>query len=170
MAITNLEELKKALAPQLQIAVDHTMNEVLKENKSKIEDIVYGGYDPQYYQRTGEFKDGAWETNQEGEGDAKGSFEYYPNGIHKTQEEPWHVSVVDGTSFAEYLADSLYKGNSGGIFGNGEWNRPRNAFKQLDNWLSNSTLRKLFEAGLNQSGLVWKRSTGGLTKTQHDTL
>lgn len=138
------------------------MDAILTENDSTILDVVYSTYAPSSYERTGDFQE-AWDTRVgTAYKTAEGEFYFRPETmtVDYDVDPPQHASV-DKNSVTQYMADILYQGAMGCIY------RPtnRNAWKVLDKWLSNTKFRQIFEDGLNQSGLEWKRSNGAITKT-----
>ena len=162
MVFLNDEELSSAAVSKLAIAVQYMMDAILAENDSTILDVVYSTYDPSSYKRTGDFHE-AWDTRVgTAYKTAEGEFYFKPETmtVDYDVDPPQHASV-DKNSVTQYMADILYQGAMGCIY------RPtnRNAWKVLDKWLSNTKFRQIFEDGLNQSGLEWKRSNGAITKT-----
>ena len=162
MVFLNDEELSSAAVSKLAIAVQYMMDAILTENDSTILDVVYSTYAPSSYERTGDFQE-AWDTRVgTAYKTAEGEFYFKPETmtVDYDVDPPQHASV-DKNSVTQYMADILYQGAMGCIY------RPtnRNAWKVLDKWLSNTKFRQIFEDGLNQSGLEWKRSNGAITKT-----
>ena len=138
------------------------MDAILTENDSTILDVVYSTYAPSSYDRTGDFQE-AWDTRVgTAYKTAEGEFYFKPETMTVDYDaDPQQHASVDKNSVTQYMADILYQGAMGCIY------RPtnRNAWKVLDKWLSNTKFRQIFEDGLNQSGLEWKRSNGAITKT-----
>jgi len=163
MSFYNETELQSAISKGLVIAVEHTVNQFLKYNKEFIEGYVYGVYSPSWYSRTRDFFN-AWKTEVSGGGSSvKGEMAYDSGRIGVgAQDEGQHVSVVTGQSQAENMPELLYQSGMGCIY------RPtgRDAWKKLDIYLSNSTVRSIFEAGLSKSGMPWKRKSGAITVTK----
>lgn len=58
----NDAQVKAMLMPALKDAVDYVVKQILTENEQLIQKIVYDGYTPVEYDRTGQFKK-AWDTN-----------------------------------------------------------------------------------------------------------
>lgn len=165
VVFTNEADIMNHVVPKLQAAVDYMMKEIFNKNDSLVEQLVYamGGGS---YPRTGEFRD-AWETiSGGGQGDASGEFRFAPNEM----SADWalgdndaiysrHASIIDGDDVREKMADILYEGTMGCI------TRPtgRNAYKVLDKWLTISQFKKIFEAGMSQAGIPWKRGSGAVS-------
>lgn len=155
------DSLSSAITDRLKIAVQYVVDRILTENDSTILDVVYSTYAPSEYQRTGEFQK-AWDTKVDSmKKYVEGEFFYDSRELTVDPEIGQHASVVSKDSVATYMADILYEGAMGCIY------RPtgRNAWKVLDQWLSNTKFRQIFEEGLSQAGLEWHRSIGGIDKT-----
>ena len=50
----NESAVQAYLMPKLEIIVNTVLDHIKEENADAIEKIVYGGYSPEYYDRTGE--------------------------------------------------------------------------------------------------------------------
>lgn len=164
MAFSTEAELKKAIEGGLTVAIKSTVDAIHSKNKEEIEQIVYN-YSPTWYGRTENFKN-AWETQVGGlEGEM-----YFDEGEISTgsPDDGVHVSITKsrfgdaGASMAAVMPEVIYQWGMGCIY------RPtgRDAWSALDSYLTNTQMRSLFEAGLNVSGLPWKRSTGAITVTK----
>jgi len=158
MAFLTDAELRNAIEGGLTVAIKSTVDAIHSKNEEEIEQIVYN-YPPTWYGRTGNFKD-AWETQVGGlEGEM-----YFDEGEISTgsKDDGVHVSVITGASMAAVMPEVIYQWGQGCIL------RPtgRDAWSALDSYLTNTQMRSLFEAGLNASGLPWKRSTGAITVTK----
>ena len=79
-------------------------------------------------------------------------------------EDGQHASLVTGEDFREYLADVIYNGFKDKLFGGGWWSNGRNAFKVLQQWLTNSQFRQLFEEGMTKAGIPWSKSVGAVQR------
>lgn len=62
----------------------------------------------------------------------------------------------------EYLADIIYQGLSGDIYGEGAWTKKRNAFDALVKYIGKQRMKQWFEAGLNKAGLNYSRRVAGI--------
>lgn len=164
MLITNQEELENIIGEAMSRVVSIVIQNLLIENEGFVMQDVYGYPTGSFYERTGEFLHAFSETYGDGSGIASGALDYDPSKI-TTTTPPQHASVVDGESSTDDLADIIYQGN-GGI-----WHMPpRNAYKDLNKWLTKTVMRGLFESAMNQAGVPYKRSTGGIEKEEHDKL
>ena len=160
MSFTSEEELKKAMAQALSGASLHTMEETKNMLQTHIDKEVYSAYAPEVYPRSYEFRD-AWETETQ---DAGAEMYYEPDLL--SVSPPVHASVITGESVTGVLASWIFEGNSGGIFGNGGWNKSRNAWKALDKEMTNTKFRGMYEAGMSSQNIPWKRSGGAVIKTK----
>ena len=160
MSFKNDAELRKAMEQALSGSSLHTMEQTVSMLQKQIENVVYNAYVPEVYTDTFEFLD-AWETQSEGAG---AEMHYEPD--YLSISAPVHASVITGAGVASVLADWIFEGNSGGLFGNGGWNSSRDAWKSLDKEMTNTKFRSMYEAGMTAVGIPWKRSGGAVTKTK----
>ena len=161
MTFSNDAELSNAITKKLITTVKYVVDTILEKNDQTILDVVYASYSPNTYIRTGNFQN-AWGTSAHGGGkSAEGEFYFESDKIiPNAGVDPHQHADVDGFSVAEYMADIIYEGGMGCIY------RPtnRDAWKVLDNWLTNTKFKSIFEEGLSRSGLSWKRSRGAVIK------
>lgn len=160
--IRNPTQLNNVFVPKLKQAVDYVVQKIWNENRELVRLIVYESYQPSMYERTGEFKE-AWDTSVKSLGSyIEGEFKYDPKTMVANPALGQHASVVTGEPSASYLADIIYQGLAGHIFGTGYWTKKRDAWSALDKWLTNNTFRKIFEEGMTKAGIPWKKSIGGV--------
>lgn len=158
MAFSTEAELKQAITGGITIAIEVTMDAIHEENKDQIQEVVYE-YPNTWYGRTNDFLN-AWSTEV---GGTEGEMYYDESKVSTgNTDNGVHVSVTSGASMAAVMPEVIYQWGMGCI------QRPtgRDAWEALDGVLTNTYMRSLFEAGLNASGLPWKRSTGGITVTK----
>lgn len=167
--IKNEAQLASIFVPKLKEAVDYVVQKIWNENRELIRLIVYEAYQPSMYECTGEFKE-AWDTSVKSVGNyIEGEFKYDPRELTVNRDKWQHGSfyVSDGneheTTMTTYLADVIYQGLAGPMFGQGPWTQKRDAWSALDKWLSNTTFRKIFEEGMTKAGIPWKKSIGGIS-------
>lgn len=160
MSFKTEAELRQAMSSALSGSSLYTMEETVTMLQNHIENVVYGAYSPEVYGDTFEFLD-AWETQSQGAG---AEMHYEPD--YLSIAAPVHASVVTGAGVASVLADWIFQGNSGGLFGNGGWNSSRDAWKALDKEMTNSKFRSMYESGMTAVGIPWKRSGGAVIKTK----
>lgn len=171
----NDAQVKTMLMPALKGAVDYVVKQILIENEKLVQQIVYDGYEPIEYDRTGQFKK-AWDTNTHITGDmVTGEMAYDPDKMAAYSNH--HASIVDGQSIQEYLADIIYEGLAGAIYQEGyaknnkrfkgqAWTKKRNVWNALIKWLGPNRIRKLFEEGMRRQGLNFTRHNSALSVTK----
>lgn len=121
-------------------------DKLLETNRQEIEDVVYNVYKPTYYGRTGQFED-AWKTDIKSTANThEATLDYKPleTGMLFDPDNFIHGSNYGSPNdVREALAEILYEGISGGLFGDGAFTDPRNAYdalikkcnKSLDRWI-----------------------------------
>lgn len=174
--IRNEQELGNILYDALKNAVEYTMVKLFQENEDLIKKYVYNAYNPEYYSRTSEFLD-AWNYKVKKTSDHHnishvagrvfGEFYYDPNVMHYNPSEAQHGTPSrDGLYYRQpspetwskvesawgdaraYLADILYEGKGGLLFGDGSWRKKRDAWTPLLQALDRGKLFKWFEKGM----------------------
>lgn len=181
---SNDAQVKAMLMPAIRKAAEYTADKILELNKEKIQTWVYGRYTPKSYKRTedeGSFKE-AWETKvKQSSTQVTATLDYAPDKMSTghpytddgdpliTDDAPYgrgqHVSILDGSDIREYLAEIIYDGKAGEIFGEGKWTKSRNAYKQLDRTLGKGQLARFFEQGMRRAGLKFVTNSRQFTKT-----
>lgn len=162
------EALKKQLKIPIAEAVEYTMNKILESNPDMIQKYVYEVYKPEYYNRTGDFEE-AWETavhttavGTDGHL-VRGDFFYKPSNMDLIDADNTSGHLGSHTSFngqdvRKYLADIIYQGyatnpDSAINPNGGTWERPRNAFEKLSEYIGKKRLRDWMAEGLRAAGL-----------------
>lgn len=155
----NNHELKKTLKTPLIEAVDYVMQKIWNENREVIRKIVYGAGLPTEYDRTDEFRN-AWsyEWHSRPKTDAFVEYEFFydwallninrKNAQHGSPE--WLSTYQD---VRPYLADIVYGGLSGDLFGDGYWREERNAWSELLHRIGKRNLTNWFKEGCKQAGI-----------------
>ena len=160
----NNEQLRRMLMPKIQETVEYLMNQIYQHNKYLIEKMVYDAFMPEEYQRTYEFEE-AW-TYDAPKGKrvisgnhVKMEFKYSPEELY-TYDPPIHGSVILGWGEArDYLADLIYQGDSGPLYGDGPWRKKRDAWSQLIKELGKKNFYRYLEDGFAYAGLKVKRKS-----------
>lgn len=164
--IKNEAELKRLLLNSLNEVVKYVLENIDEENVKAIDAVIYGSYDPVQYNRTYEFRE-AWrqESSVSVSGSiVKGKYSFDGSRLKPNPVLAQHASLVDGTPFQVYLADVIYQGTAGILFGNPSWAQNRNAYDVLDKWLNKTKFRELFEEGMNRAGLTYHHNKAALKK------
>lgn len=176
----NNKELEQILKPALRIAVEYLMQKISEENQYAIMHEVYYGEvssEEGWYERTGEFAK-AWEYQVHSTGNlsntVEGRFYYAPNVMHYNPSKGQHGTPTGSTApgipnidlsksskkydpdARPYLAEIIYEGLAGHIFGEGYWTKKRNAWEVLEKRLGKTQLKKLFKEALDYAGLKVK--------------
>ena len=60
--ITNDAQLQAAIIADMKNVVDYVVQKIWNDNRELIRQIIYERYQPEVYERTGEFKE-AWDTD-----------------------------------------------------------------------------------------------------------
>lgn len=155
MGARNDIQLRALLEPALQKTVDYVVEKIWEDNQEIVERVVYNAGDPSVYSRTYSFEE-AWEYKSGGGGAISAEFMYAPEKL------TYHPSVVTGEDIRDGLADIIFEGLAGHIFGTGFWTNKRNAFETLQKELGKKKLRQYFEEGMTAAGLKWRRRMGGI--------
>ena len=162
--ITNDAQLQAAIIADMKNVVDYVVQKIWNDNRELIRQIIYEGYQPEVYERTGEFKE-AWDTDVKTlHNYVQGEFKYDPRLLTVNEDNGQHSSLVDGTPMTEYLAEVIYEGLSGAIYEPGyaknssrfkgqPWANKRDVWSALLKWFNKTKLRQLFEEGMRKEGL-----------------
>ena len=162
--IYNDNHFYEIFVPKLKEAINYVLENITEENIKAIDAMIYTSNSPDVYNRTYEFRE-AWDKTTASSGNtATGSFFYEPSKMSINPEDGQHASLVTGEDFREYLADVIYNGFNDKLFGGGWWSNGRNAFKVLQQWLTNSQFRQLFEEGMTKAGIPWSKSVGAVQR------
>lgn len=170
--VDSFEDIRKDAISQFEKVVNYVVDKILEENKNVIEEVVYEAGQPSVYNRTGEFKS-AWDKRVErndGYGyNVKGVMEYAPDKMSVGSldvgsiDYGQHISVAgeyEGQDSRAYLADIIYQGLAGPVFGKGYWQNKRNAFEKLVERIKRERFDKIFREGCAMYGLVVTKPGG----------
>jgi len=154
---SNESEVRAFLAPKIQIIVEEILKGIEEWNKKEINRVVYS-FSPAEYERTYEFRD-AWtgEITESGGDGTTGEFKYDPEKIVSIWPGT-HASVALGDyglmkDVRDSLADIIYNGLAGDIFGHGFWTAERDAWKELIRIVGGPKMRTWIRAGARKAGL-----------------
>ena len=146
--------------PKIQNAVEYVLNQIYEMNRYEIDRVVYAAYNPSEYERTYQFRDDAWsyETPKISGIHVKGEFKYDPSGMEYDSGLSQHGSPtgVSPGDAREYLAEIIYEGISGYLFGEGPWMKKRDAWSAVIKALRKKELRLWMQRGLENEGLIVK--------------
>lgn len=149
MAITSIEALMAICAPAIQSALKYTVEKIKEKNEQVVNQIVYAVYSPQMYSRTFELRE-AWKSEANASGaSGRATFEYDPSKISA------HSNLTDEA--VPYLAEIVYQGLVGKIYGEGAWTQARDAWQALLDACSEDAIKEWFYQGCRQAGLPLER-------------
>lgn len=139
--------------------VNYILDKIYETNQNVIDKIVYSAYNPTQYERTNEFKDAWGTTGAKASGiHIKGYFEYEPNNMiydaTKAQHgsPDWYNGTLSGDARA-YLADIIYEGLAGDLFGHGPWTAKRDAWNVLLKEINSYKIAQWVVEGFQNIGL-----------------
>lgn len=155
----NLMEVKQFLQPKLETIVETVLEHIKQENISKINEIIYSVNTPapEGYERTYEFRDNAWSDTitDSSLDEIEGEFKYDPShmvDIHESKGMSKYGAA--GLDEREYLADIIYNGVAGHIFGTGFWTEKRDAWTALIKVVGSDTMKQWIEDGARKARLT----------------
>lgn len=145
-------------------ALNYTMEQIVARNKELILKIIYDNYSPKSYERTREFLE-SWKYEihtfrRTGLSMVSATFEQNLESMSVNNEKAQHGSpFIYGEDWwkdsREYLADIIYNGKSGKVFGRGPWTRKRDVWTPLIQSVE-SKIYKWYKDGLENVGLFVK--------------
>lgn len=182
MAQTSLPRNDKELASYLTIpfykVVDYIMYKIGQENKDLIQQFVYDVGKPNWYDRTNQFRDKAWQNRNSTQ-------KHHGNLVEKEFYYDWEKLVVDREKaqhgsppyienyqdIRPYLADIIYQGQGKGkgmLFGDGYWRKARDAWKHLVEAVGKKKVHKWIKEAFDMYGLDYERYANVALETWDD--
>ena len=160
----NDKEVLDMLRSPIMKAINYVIDKIYDENISVIHDVVYMAYSPEEYERTGDFYRawGAGDTKALNERTSRGTFEYKPDKMSLGSTDPHssnfaqHIGVGGefyGQDARPYLAELIYQGETGSLFGNGAFRKKRDAWKELNKRIGRRKMKQWMKEGLEKAGL-----------------
>lgn len=166
--VRNNQELEKMLMPSLEKAIDYVVQKIWNDNRELIRQIVYEGYEPEVYDRTGEFQN-AWDTDVKRKGNfVQGIMKYNPKELTVDYSKWQHGSDYLKQPMTTYLAEVIYQGLSGKLFGDGPWTKKRDVWAALNKQIGIRKIKQYFEEGMRQNGLSFRGHTASVKVTKYD--
>lgn len=157
----NNRDLEQMLKPAIKLAVEYLLSKISDENQYAImHEIYYGEVSAEegWYERTGEFAR-AWETQVHTgnhlSNTVEGRFYYSPYLMHYDSLKAQHGSPPKyyEQDVRPYLAEIIYQGLSGHLFGQGYWTQKRDAWAVLEKRIGAAQLKKWMKEGFEYAGL-----------------
>ena len=149
--VSNGKELEALLMPKLKEACEYVAKKIYETNHEVVEEVVYGAYTPSVYERTRELIR-AWDDTEE----------IYDNEVYMDfsyqADQTTATSVVTGETVRN-LAEIVYEGLAGPIFGRGPWTKRRDAWSALLNKVGSRQMKTWFTEGLRKAGLDFRSHT-----------
>ena len=158
MDITTSEEFESVVSKILGDVVSEVVDIIMQNNEELINEIVYNPFDPQDYTRTHDFLH-AWDKETKG---LESEMSYSAKDMTLDK-----ANFIHGSEWAGYqsdvrnaLAEIIYDGLSGDLFGDGYWTNKRDAWtpliKRIDEHFDEWVI-----ATFNKHGFECRRSTTG---------
>lgn len=178
------DELRSLLQPAIQKACDYVIQKIWNENREIVRVVVYEAGLPQEYKRTYGFLN-AWNYTQGKHNlsrghDARSEFYYNPNSMSVGSMIPGddnfgqHIGIAspyEGEDARPYLADIIYHmngcGGAGDAFGNGYWQKARNAWKELNERIGRRKIKQWMKEGLEMAGLTVQMHNTAIQVTEN---
>lgn len=152
--IQNERQLYATFSPIVEKAVNYVMDKMLEEYKNLIDDIVYHQEFPAVYHRTEEFLN-SWKTEVSTKMvGATGELSQDYKTMSFNPETFTHGSnYYEPNDVRPFLANIIYEGLSGDLFGAGWWQESRDAWTPLIQQLDGGKLDKWFKEGMKKQGI-----------------
>lgn len=165
--IRNESQLQAAIAQALVPVINRVLERIVEDNRDLIQKYIYDNDTPAVYERTEEFKE-AWETQPaEVTGDhVKGEFSYAPDKMSVDPGAFQHGSYYySPNDIREYLAEIIYQGGAGPMFGEGFWRNKRDVWNMLIKHLGKRQILTYVSDALKAEGIAFKRDVSASLQT-----
>lgn len=160
----NDKEVLAMLHSPIAKAINYVIDKIYDENIGAIHDIVYMAYSPEEYERTGDFYRawGAGTTKVVNERTVEGEFKYKPDKMSIGSTDPnssnygQHIGLAGdfyGQDARPYLAELIYNGATGSLFGDGAFREKRDAWEELNKRIGRRKMKQWMKEGLEAAGL-----------------
>ena len=159
------QELRNLLRSPIQKAINYVLDKIYDENIAVVHDVVYMAYSPEDYNRTGDLYR-AWSTESKSTSSAaQGEFKYDYSKMSIGSTDPQssnfaqHIGVGGdfyGQDARPYLAELIYQGATGSLFGDGAFRKQRDAWAELNKRIGRSKMKKWMKEGMELPGLTVK--------------
>ena len=156
------QELRNLLRSPIQKAINYVLDKIYDENISVVHDVVYMAYSPEDYNRTGDLYR-AWSTESKSTSSAaQGEFKYDYSKMSIGSTDPQssnfaqHIGVGGdfyGQDARPYLAELIYQGATGSLFGDGAFRKQRDAWAELNKRIGRRKMKQWMKEGMEAAGL-----------------
>ena len=157
------QELRNLLRSPIQKAINYVLDKIYDENISAVHDVVYMAYSPEDYNRTGDLYR-AWSTESKSTSSAaQGEFKYDYSKMSIGSTDPQssnfaqHIGVGGdfyGQDARPYLAELIYQGATGSLFGDGAFRKQRDAWAELNKRIGRRKMKQWMKEGMEAAGLT----------------
>ena len=157
------QELRNLLRSPIQKAINYVLDKIYDENISVVHDVVYMAYSPEDYNRTGDLYR-AWSTESKSTSSAvQGEFKYDCSKMSIGSTDPQssnfaqHIGVGGdfyGQDARPYLAELIYQGATGSLFGDGAFRKQRDAWAELNKRIGRRKMKQWMKEGMEAAGLT----------------
>ena len=157
------QELRNLLRNPIQKAINYVLDKIYDENISVVHDVVYMAYSPEDYNRTGDLYR-AWSTESKSTSSAaQGEFKYDYSKMSIGSTDPQssnfaqHIGVGGdfyGQDARPYLAELIYQGATGSLFGDGAFRKQRDAWAELNKRIGRRKMKQWMKEGMEAAGLT----------------
>lgn len=157
------QELRNMLRGPIQKAINYVLDKIYDENIAVVHDVVYMAYSPEDYNRTGDLYR-AWSTESKSTSSAaQGEFKYDYGKMSIGSTDPsssnfaQHIGVGGdfyGQDARPYLAELIYEGATGSLFGDGAFRKKRDAWKVLNDRIGKRKMKQWMKEGMEAAGLT----------------
>ena len=157
------QELRNLLSSPIQKAINYVLDKIYDENISVVHDVVYMAYSPEDYNRTGDLYR-AWSTESKSTSSAaQGEFKYDYSKMSIGSTDPQssnfaqHIGVGGdfyGQDARPYLAELIYQGATGSLFGDGAFRKQRDAWAELNKRIGRRKMKQWMKEGMESAGLT----------------
>ena len=157
------QELRNMLRSPIQKAINYVLDKIYDENIAVVHDVVYMAYSPEDYNRTGDLYR-AWSTESKSTSSAaQGEFKYDYSKMSIGSTDPQsskfaqHIGVGGdfyGQDARPYLAELIYQGATGSLFGDGAFRKQRDAWAELNKRIGKRKMKQWMKEGMEAAGLT----------------
>lgn len=156
----NETQLQAVIAQALIPVINRVLERIVEDNRNLIQEYIYDNDTPSVYERTEEFKEAWGKQSAEVAGDhVKGEFSYAPDKMSVDPGAFQHGSYYySPNDIREYLAEIIYQGGAGPLFGEGFWRNKRDVWDRLIKHLGKRQLLSYVSEALRAEGIAFKRN------------
>ena len=157
------QELRNMLRTPIQKAINYVLDKIYDENIAVVHDVVYMAYSPEDYNRTGDLYRAWSKETKSTKSAAKGEFKYDYSKMSIGSTDPQssnfaqHIGVGGdfyGQDARPYLAELIYQGATGSLFGDGAFRKQRDAWAELNKRIGRRKMKQWMKEGMEAAGLT----------------